>query len=265
MILLFKKLKTIQIITLCITCVVFLALTFHFINSEQDTIITNLLLIIYAVLLFFIALIFEKTAAKKHDKILFKLTEQCDPYDFLNSYIGFAKINMPPVTKTGILVNLATGYINADDYIQAKAVLADARKFSKKNPINLISCHLTQVSVSYHDNDISTAQQSLAAAKAIIDTSYLTKSVKNQLLNNYNIYAAELNIYNNCLDGTESLLLDSFQNAQTMLNRVCIQFCLYELYTKQNRTEEARQALIYVAEHGNKLAIAKEARQLLSN
>lgn len=265
MIVLFKKLRNLEIIIAVTLLIIFLAAEFHFINPQSDPATTILLMTLYIYSIVLTTCIFRTIATKKHNKILLKLNENCDPYDFLNNYIGFAGMRTNTNLKALILLNLTAGYINTGDFAQAKVVMADAWKLTGKNPIILTTSHLMQVSISCYENDIITAQQELAAAKAIIDTAYINKPAKIQILNTYNINAARINIYNNCFENTEQLLLQSLNNAQYACTRVCINNCLYELYKKQNRTEEAHQALTYVAEHGNKLAVAEEARQLLSN
>ncbi len=264
MIRLFKKLKIAYIISLSILIAIDLA-GIVFVAFHPDA-PTTLLPIVAVSLYFLVVITFQVIAYKRHDKLIFILSKECDPIKFLNVYYPLLEntSKMDYKTKSIVQLNLASAYINAGDLAQARFVLGDIN-INYLTKYHRVVYHSLWTTLFSAENNIKDAEYSLSFSKNLLARKKMNKILKKPYEAFIKMDEAVLNIMCDRLDGVEDTLLELYYTAEYQLMKVGAKYQLAKLYTKQNNAEKAVEAMKYVAENGNTLYIAQKARDYLQS
>lgn len=294
----YKDLKIIQIVIFAVLSLILLEFA-----TSLPVYAFICALIAYVTLNYIIAFLFTLIAQKRLKRITDIMTEECDPYKFIEQILPLAQRKNRQNIKALLLTNLAAGYINAGDTVQAKTVLSDIAKIGTNNPIVQANiCSLWAV-LSINENHTVGIPSMLADLlkysnqikqknlKCTVRSSYNNitalynllfgipsmlanllkysnqirqKNLKYSFLCSYNILTARYNLLSGKTDGVEQAFKLQLENSTHLLEKNSAHYNLATLYIKQNRIEEAKQALQFVVEHGNKLYIATKAKEMLA-
>lgn len=267
MIYLFRDLKIKYIITKIVIISAVCGLALWSLSSENIDIFSYLicmaLLALILALYFLIVHVLNLAATKNFNCIMDILQEECDPYKYIEHIIPLTQQKLQNNTKVTILLCLASGYIDSGDTNQAKAVLSDITKIGTSNMINLANiCNIWTV-LYLSENDTKNAQLALADLWRYIN---LIKSDKAKCLltKTYNRQAAKINMFSNKIDGIEEIYKSQLESSETLIEKNILYFECALLYIKQNRIDEAKQALQFVIANGNKLYLVKQAKEKLA-
>lgn len=220
-------------------------------------------LIAYAALNYLIAFLFTFIAQKRLKRIIDIMTEECDPYKFIEQILPLAQQKNRQNIKALLLTNLAAGYINAGDTVQAKTVLSDITKICTNNPIVRANiCNLWAVLSINEDNTVGIP--SMLADLLKYSNQIRQKKLKYTVLSSYNNLTARYNLLSGKTDGVEQVFKLQLENSTHLLEKNSAHYNLATLYIKQNRIEEAKQALQFVIANGNKLHLVTEAKEMLA-
>lgn len=258
----YKDLKIIQVVIFAILSIILFGVT-----SQTPAFLPVYafvcILVAYITLNYLIAFLFTLIAQKRLKRITAIMTEECDPYKFIEQILPLAQRKNRQYAKTLLLTNLAAGYINAGDMVQAKTVLSDIAKIGTNNPVLRANiCNLWTV-VFLNENNISNIPTALADLLKY-SNQIKQKNLKYTVLCCYNSLTALYNLLSGKTDGAEQIFKLQFENSTHLLDKNISHYNLALLYIKQNRIEEAKQALQYVTENGNKLYIATKAKEKLT-
>ena len=258
----YKDLKVIQIVIFAVLSIILLEVT-----SQTSAVLPLYVLICifaaYIALNYLIAVLFALIAQKRLKRITAIMTEECDPYKFIEQILPLAQRKNRQYAKTLLLTNLAAGYINADDMVQAKTVLSDIAKIGTNNPILRANICNLWVVIFLNENNISNIPSALADLLKY-SNQIKQKNLKYTVLCLYNSLTALYNLLLGKTNGAEQVFKLQLENSTHLLDKNISHYNLALLYIKQNRIEEAKQALQYVDENGNKLYIATIARKKLA-
>lgn len=260
MIKLYKDLRIKSNIVSVVILILYLFLVFFF----GDPLIIFIGFIAYAAALLINNIIFTVIANMRHKKLLNILSEQCDPYAFLESYMKLLDRKVNAVVRTNLMLNIAAGYIDAGDFVQGEAVLNDIDKNQSNSTVIALIYSIWAV-LLINKQDIAGAQRALADMRAQAENSKMNSVDAANVNKRYNVLSANINIELGYLDGAEQLLGDALAQAECMMEKVSINCLLAQLYKKQGRKEEAKQAYLFASVNGNKLYIAEKAREELEN
>lgn len=258
----YKDLKIIQVVILAVLSVILFGAA-----SQTPAVLPAYaficVLVAYMALNYLIAILFTLIAQKRLKRITSIMTEECDPYKFIEQILPLAQQKNRQYAKTLLLTNLAAGYINAGDMIQAKTVLSDIAKIGTNNPILRANvCNLWTV-VFLNENNISNIPPALADLLKY-SNQIKQKNLKYTVLRCYNSLTALYNLLSGKTDGAEQVFKLQLENSTHLLDKNISHYNLAMLYIKQNRIDEAKQALQFVITNGNKLYIATKAKEKLT-
>lgn len=205
-------------------------------------------------------------ANKSYEKIISKLNQQCDPYDYLQHHLPLMKkATKPNPADLLIQTNSAVGYHAAGDDASAIQIGERLCSLPVQAPAYSIAAmiHLNLCSSYYTLGDIPAMVRHMNAAADYLHT---CKPDQNYLLAFARLADTEclLNIANGNYSAAQLYLHNRLKAEQLPYQLVISHHYLAEIYEKTNRPDLAREHLQYVAQYGNRLAIAEQARQKLA-
>lgn len=224
----------------------------------------SLLAVLWILLCAFLAV---RVANREYLKLLSLHTQNCDPAAYLNAAaVQFRSRRIRPNNfRLMLILNASAAYEALGQYEEAKAKLAYAAGFSKGRTGRILQFvyHNNLFPCFLNDGDRENAERSLSGMNALLAPGLLPQ----KLLAQYR----ELYLQKECLlkmklgDYTEAeaVFTRQFEQAKTQIQKVSAQFTLAAVYLHRSEAEKARRSLEYTAQHGNKLAIAARARQML--
>lgn len=259
---LYKDLKIKYFTIAIILSIALLTLTSSSIVNST-VIITGLSLMCYLCVILLVTVLLNRTALKRLNSIIEIMNEECDPYQYIAQILPLTQQKLNNNTRVLILLYLASGYINAGDLNQAKMVLSDIAKIPAYNKFNLANISNLWTALYLNENDLKNAQLALADLWNFLNLQKSNK-VKYQFTKIYNRQAAVFNILSNKLEGVEEVFNTQLKSIESALEKNSLYYNLALLYIKQNRVDEARQALQFVIANGNKLHLVTLAKEKLA-
>lgn len=262
MVYLFKDIRIKYTITNILLLIALIAVTLY--SAVNTTfIIINLSVVCYCCMISLFSLAFNKAAQKRLNKIIDILTEECDPYRYIEQLLPLTQKKIQPNIRVIILIYLACGYIDAGDNNQAKIVLSDISKIGTNNKINLSNISNLLTVLYLDDNDLNNARLALADFWKY-SNQIKSNDIKYQIKKAYNRQAAKLNMMENNLYGVEEIYKAQLEGGNTVLEKNILYYDYALLCIKQNRIDEAKKALQFVIENGNKLHLVTKAKEKLA-
>lgn len=259
----FKKIRIAYLICHIFICVSFItSITIHLFIDDFAALYTQLIL--FPIVIFAETIGFEIIANRKHAKLCAIHNEECDPVKFLNEYFPLLKRAKEKSTRSLLMLNLASGYINIGDLAQAKSVLGDIN-INHLNKMTRIQYHNLWTTIFMNEEKTGDAQYSLNFTKDLLAKTKLNPLYKDLFEKSIRSDEAELNILRGNFDGAEEVFLENFYTSKEKLRKVIAKYILANLYIKQNNTEKAVEAMKYVAENGNTLYMAQKAKEYLNS
>jgi len=216
----------------------------------------------FLVVWFSTAIIFQKMV-RKITPLLF---EQCDPDQFLNSVYA----ETPPVTpgkSPNYLWVMLTyeGLYAAGRYKEALAELYKRTQFksTRSGVAQQAAWYINFAEVSIALGRTDDARGALDDCRFILENRELAWKAQQVLSKTYQHWTCMLNIALGITDSAEAVLTERFEQAKNEYERVSTKYHFALLYRLTGEEEKAREALQYVAEHGNRLHYAALAREQL--
>lgn len=263
MIRLFKKLYIGYILSLVALLIIILTSFVFSLINEYDA-LYSLILILVEIATFILVIVDTLTALYKHNKLVSILNDKCDAVGFINAYYPLSMRNTDKKTRALVLTNLAVGYINAGNTLSARNALAEINIANVSDSGIRFSYYAAWTAIFENENDISNALRTVGFIKKIIDDNEIkNKALLMQATNSYNIHIATINVKNRQFNGVEETLTEIYRASQRMIEKVSVQYILAQLCMEQDRTNDAKYYLRYVAENGGTLAYAASAKVLL--
>ncbi|MDD6236500.1 MAG: hypothetical protein PUB00_03865 [Clostridiales bacterium] len=205
-------------------------------------------------------------ANKEYEKIASKLNQQCDPYDYLQHHLPLMKkATKPNPTDLLIQTNSAVGYHAAGDDASAVQIGERLCSLPVQTPVYPIAAmiHLNLCSSYYALGDIPAMVRHMNTAADYLRT---CKPDQNSLFALARLADTEclLNIANGNYSAAQLYLHNRLKAKPYPYQQASMHYYLAEIYEKTSRPDLAQEHLQYVAQHGNRLAIAEQARQKLA-
>lgn len=263
MIRLFKDLWIILIVSCVVIVVSTITLEIVFIDYINDFILV-LMMIAFISAMLIIFFLLNHISHKRYKAIAYILNEHCDPYAFLGKQFDLKKRNVGYILNQLTILNIAIAYNNIGDIGNMQKALDDINgKFM--HPVITAMKMCLQSNTYFQRGEFEDCRLLLNQAKDINDKSIRNKENKRNIEFSYITGIASLQIRQGQTESVEELLVPYLSPDRYMLERVSVSYILAELYFLQGRTEEEIQALQFVAQNGNRLHIANEARKRLSD
>lgn len=227
--------------------------------------------VIFSFLLIFLwiyitATIFNLVAAKKMGKVVRIMTDDCNIQEYIKIHNEFLRKNVRG-TRTYLLLNLSSGYLNLGDHELAKNVLYSITEFSDNRAGALSKTfYLNNLFVYYlRINDSSNASICLEEMRLLLENKKLKSIDRERLLSIYNDKCVILNIENGNYDGAEQFFSSAFDKEKSCLGKVSIKYNLGKVYIHYGRLNEAKDAFEYAVKHGGDSYYVIESRRLLNH
>lgn len=204
-------------------------------------------------------------AIRKYKKLNNLLLEKCDPPQYINALDKLLRKRVPAALRTGLLLNLSTGFLSLRDAENAGRILCSITCFpnTRVNAANKVVYYSNFFTMSLYGGNVQNAALSLDYMKYALADGRIKGKDRQKSAITFQQDFLVFNVRNGNLEGAEQNFIEWFRNADTMFSKVNAQFSLGEVYLHSNKPDEARAAFAYAAEHGNKLYIAQKAREYL--
>ena len=203
-------------------------------------------------------------ASAKNKKAIALLTEECDPYAFLEE---FAKLKpLRRSVRPYILLNMAAGYANTPNWPMCQNVLQQALTCSNKPlpPLYLALYYHNLADFYVKAGQFPLAVEALQNMENQINQPKFPKNLYNQFYNMHLDMVFMLNLAQGRLEGVEIILWARFNRLKERQAKVITQLLLAKLYRQTGEAKKQRQALAFVLQNGNKLVAVQEAGQMLA-
>lgn len=228
---------------------------------------TNLFLLSTFVYIFgywVITFIFNNCGAKRYNKIMSLLFDNCDPIEYLNANLKLLNQNLSPNLLNLLKINISAGYISAGDLQQTYSVLSDIKLSGNENPTVMFTLYNNWLNYYTQTGNYENAAKAANDAQKYIN---MIKNLKTRQKANYtfNHSLAGLKIKTGDLYGAEAVLQECLKISQQKYYIINSHFSLAELYEKQGRIADAKREYELVASNGNKLAVSKKAYNKCEN
>lgn len=204
-------------------------------------------------------------ANKKYNKIMRLLTNDCDPFRFLeeNAALLHGKHPLSPAARQ-IRANMLVGYHNVGDFSTAiqngESICIEPIK--KTEQFTIVVCHLNLCIGYYMLHDRVGIERHLQEAIRLIQSE--KKALAELGQERLAFVEALINIENGSYDAAAVYFEHQLHLAQTCYDQVKHHYYLATICEKKGNDADRRQHLAFVAQYGNRLAIADEARNILS-
>lgn len=194
-------------------------------------------------------------AARRYQK-------ECDPEIFLRECARQIPTQKPCEYKNLLLINYYTSQIMLGEYQKAlDGLLSITLASPKKRPTAIHFAYCNNLADVYDMlGQVESANHWYREATEIYRS--FSKSYQLGYLSVFTLLEAQ-NCIRNRIDLDRALQLLDRMSATNEYQRVCRAFTLAQVLLLKNEPEQARVHLNYVIDHGNKLALVSEARELL--
>ena len=189
--------------------------------------------------------------------------EQCDPYPYLDEIQKRRTYSGPKAAKLNLLLAETVVMYDLGHYQEAYMLLSplenDMKATMMRGTLMNYDCQMANVCRSLQKDQ--EAQAWLQKAREVyekIKREDRKKQFRDVFLTHDALTLLERQQY------TQALQLLEQVAPKTMRERVVLSVNYAWVYLAQGETEKAKEALTFVAENGNKLDIATQARQMLS-
>ena len=223
---------------------------------------------------FICAFIFESIAIKKMNNINQVMTNDCDFHKYIATMNDLLQKNGKynttkraiNRTRTYLLLNLSTAFLNIGDNATVAQVLSDVNYF----PNNRTGA---KSKVVYYNNlclyylrikDIPSAAQALEQMNTALQNGKLRPLTRERYLTFYTGKQFLLNMENGNYDGCKPYFNALYDKETSVLGKVSAKFTLGKIYLHENRTAEAKQAFEYVIANGGASYYANQAKEYLN-
>jgi len=214
-----------------------------------------------------ISLIMKSFAWMKMNKIINIMRDDCNLEEYiriLNELLSHCKDRK---SRTLLMLNLSTGYLNAGDRDYAQQTLDHIDKTGKGQlgAAYRVSYYNNLVSYFFMINDIENVIVSMEKLKLALNNKNLRRVFRNQFLYLYSDAESLLNITNNIYDGAEQLFDDVLVREKHMLSKVYAKYILGIIYLHDNKLSEAREVFEFAAKNGGDSRFVEMAKEQLEN
>lgn len=207
----------------------------------------------------------NKIAYNEHNNLLTVINDECDPEKYLEIYKKIVKYDSDNFTAMVSRCNLAAGYFGNGEFNEAVNVYEtiDVEPLNPQTQSVIILKEYNLTLIYLFKDDIENAKKHYEIFKKVGDE--FDKDIPfydnfvgmDKLLSNrIKVFEGD---YTDALHHFESQKEECPDNFQKVLNM----YYLYEIYSRQGKENKVKDALNYIVENGNKLYIAKKAKELL--
>jgi len=217
----------------------------------------------------FVIILGHVVANKLNNKIISKLSEDCDPQAFINRYqkiLGERKI---PELRQYMLLNLcsAYGYLGEEAEVQKILNELSGQRYFTQTGLgaqNKVAFMLQIASHNMFDKNVENAERAIENAKEVLENPKLHESVRARCYEGITAYKFEINMLRGEYGGAEDYFTIAFDRAKTKLERVGAKYRLGTIYIHFGESEKAEEAFRYVVENGNKTYYVAKAKEQLA-
>ena len=202
--------------------------------------------------IFFVASILEIIARIKMKKVVNIMIDDCnlEKYIHICNDLFFEQVNKK--YKIYLMLNLATGYLNAGDKERAEKILNNVYGFGNGRVGTTYLAIYYNILVAYYfqTKDIENVVDSMNELKIILNNKKMNRKSRTKLLYLYSEAECLLNMENNNYDGAEQIFNDSLVREKHMLGKVSTKYTLGLIYLHYNRLSEATEAFEFAVKNG---------------
>ncbi len=238
---------------------------------EKGRVLYGILLCLLAFASFLIVgVLFEVLATRKYNKLVNTYTASCDVEAFIRTCEALSPVSRMKAKRTRnlFLLNLADAYLTHGEPDRAEAVLAsvmlDAANTKPWNQALFVLYYDAFTRMALMRSQFDAAYDALTKEKAFLDSEGFGAH-KASYYDYYSKRKYQLAIATDgATDGAEQYFTELYDRGGVTLTRVSAKYDLGCVYTLQGRTDDARAAYTYAAEHGGNTYPAALARAALN-
>jgi len=211
------------------------------------------------------ALLIRRFSMKQFQKTLNLLLDACDPQKLLEQLSPLlTRGEENSSAKQLILSNYAMGLVETGKLPEAIKIMEEllTRPIDRKVLINKAAFYCNLATCYCKNGELDKAKEALQKGKEI-----LMANKSHRYFYAYKLYFYDADHIILFYEGEYETALTCFKNAlplaKNRYNEVCIHYRLAKIYEKLGDASQQKEHLRFVADNGNTLKIAEEARQLL--
>lgn len=223
-------------------------------------------LFVFALLGFFLLVLVSVRITQKHvARITPLLFEECDPEKFLGAVFASMTPGRPKRAEFIWTMLLYEGQYAAGRYEDARSELANLKRFGKGwiGAYQRAAYNINLAEVSIALGRPEAAEKALDECHRTMESTKIPMKMQQVLTRGYQAERCKLSIFRGCFDGAEQTFTEILAQAENEYARVGAKHHLALIYAHSGDTENGREALEYVAAHGNQLHFAALARERL--
>jgi hypothetical protein len=238
----------------------FILLLPFIIMSEMAGVSELPMLIIYLALMVIVGMTLNSYYRMKSRQTMEFLLERCDPEAFLGANDILLRICRNKNMRQSLLINKSSGLLANGDAQGALEVLSGVDpENAKLNLMLKILCYIYYSSCQLELGDRENAETGLRKARELLYGAGMPPHYEQLFEDTYRLVSIESNLLSEIYGGIESFLTEYFDRAVTKKEKVTAKYLLGRLFIAQGRADEAKEALMFVEDNGNKLIIKERA------
>ena len=213
----------------------------------------------------FIATILEIIARKKMNKVINIMIDDCDLEKYLHVCNNLFFEQVHKKYKILLVLNLATGYLNAGNKERAEKLLNNVYGFGNGRAGATYLAVYYNILVAYYlqTKDIENVVDSMKELKIALNNKKLNRTSRTNLLYLYDEAECLLDMENNIYDGAEQVFNDALARQKHMLGKVSTKYTLGIIYLHYDRLSEAAEAFEFAYKNGGTSYYVKKAKEYL--
>lgn len=224
------------------------------------------LILLALVWIFVMAIVFSVVAQKKYNKIVSLMNDECRCNDYVEQTNAILSRCKNKKNRNLLLINLSAGYLNLGNTEFARQVFgclepfADTPRGAYEKAVYLNNLFLYHLLLK----DIENAGLVLAEFKKTIDGGKIPKLHQDRLFDCYADRVMDLRMEQGDFDGAEAYFALAIEKKRCRMATVSAKYNLAKCYLHAGKTEQAKQAFLFVAENGGDSLDAAAAKKKLA-
>lgn len=269
MIRLYKSIYALYL-TLALVGVFFIAVFSCFFEQSHPDASPAINLLVFAIMLLWVfvnVFLFNRLARRMYKKVMAIINEQCDPARFIAEMVPLLhRITRRTNVLADLQITLSSGLIEDGRFNEALGLLRTITIKRGRAANTLRAVYLNNLCAAFlYAGDTENAQRALDDLIRLRNTSKMSKLLKAQINSLHFQKQLYLQMARGDFDGVQLVCSEYFKSAKTRRGKAHAQYRLAAVYEHNGKMDDAREAYRYVAENGNQLWVARQAREKLNS
>lgn len=236
-------------------------------NSQIESPITYILTLAEIMLWSFIAFrVCGWLAARRFNKKIVSIVEEeCDPVRFIAALMQLLQKTRPKThIRASLQLDLSMGLIQNGRFDEALALLRTVFIGRGRAGFMERAAYFNNLCAAFLEaGDLDNARCALDDLARLYNEGKVPQKFQAVLYSRCQRMRLLLQMGRSNFDGVQLYFSEEFQTAQNRQGKVTAQYRLAQTYEHEGKTDKAREAYLYVAENGNTLWVARQAREML--